>query len=164
MTISKKTTGVAQFISERIDELRPRFSQTEISTTAGFPSPNMLSMIKDGKAKLPMDRVLGLAQALSCDVTTLTRLALQQFYDQPVLDLIFKAGGDPAREAEVSAYAIALGVEVRIAAQDVKFAKQYASNSVSRAEALDDRLKRIQRGLDELLVAARTAGKTFSGI
>lgn len=158
MTISK-TTSVAQFISDRIEELRPRFSQTEISKTAGFPSPNMLSMIKDGKAKMPMDRVQGLAKALGCDVATLTRLALRQFYDQPVLDLIVKAGGgDPRRSSEIDSYAVALGVEVRIAVNDAKFAKQYASNSLSRAEALEDRLTRIQRGLDELLVVARTPG------
>lgn len=53
-TSSSKASRVAQFIGRRIDKLRSRRSQLEIATLAGFKSPNMLSMIKDGKAVSPL--------------------------------------------------------------------------------------------------------------
>ena len=79
----------AKFIARRIHELSCRHSQLEIATAAGFKSPGMLAMIKTGKAKLPLERVISLAKALECDPGHLVRLTLQQTLSQQVLDQIF---------------------------------------------------------------------------
>lgn len=71
-------TDLAVFITKRVLELRPLRNQVEIATAAGFPNTNMLSMIKSGKSRLPLDRVPALARALDCDMSRLFRLALAQ--------------------------------------------------------------------------------------
>ena len=71
-------TRLAKFIETRVLELRPRKSQIEIATEAGFINPNMLAMIKNGSTKLPLDRVPSVAKALECDPKLLFKLALEQ--------------------------------------------------------------------------------------
>lgn len=71
-------TGLAKFLRQRILELKPAKSQVEIATEAGFTNPNMLSMIKAGTSKLPLDRVQALARALDTDPKRLFLLAIDQ--------------------------------------------------------------------------------------
>lgn len=42
-------------------------------------SQNMLSMLKSGSSKLPLDRVASLARALDCDPAYLLRLTLDRW-------------------------------------------------------------------------------------
>ena len=80
MKVSKPYAGSALsvFVARRVLELAARKSQAEIATETGFPNPNVLSMVKNGASKLPLDRVPALARALDCDPARLFRLALEQ--------------------------------------------------------------------------------------
>ncbi|MER8565954.1 XRE family transcriptional regulator [Mesorhizobium sp. M0924] len=69
---------LAKFVERRILELKPRKTQSLISSEAGFAQHNMLTNIKVGNSKLPLDRVPALAKALECDPALLFRLALEQ--------------------------------------------------------------------------------------
>lgn len=69
---------LAKFLEKRILELRSRKSQGEVARQAGFPNPNVISMLKSGASKLPLDRVLPLAEALETDPRHLLVLALEQ--------------------------------------------------------------------------------------
>lgn len=71
-------TRLPKFIEKRILELRPRKTQSEIAIKAGFTRVNVLSMIKTGSIRLPLDRVSGLADALEVDSGRLFQLALEQ--------------------------------------------------------------------------------------
>ncbi len=71
-------TELSAFLAKRVLELRPRKNQVEIATQAGFVNTNMLSMIKSGKTRLPLDRVPSLAKALECDAKRLFQLAITQ--------------------------------------------------------------------------------------
>jgi hypothetical protein len=71
-------TRMARFIETRILELRPKKTQSEIASAAGYANVNMLAMLKSGASKVPLDRVLGLAQALECDPRHLFLLAFEQ--------------------------------------------------------------------------------------
>ncbi len=71
-------TRLAKFIEKRVLELRPDKSQAEIAKAAGFLNPNMITMLKTGATKLPLDRVSSLAAALDCDPRLLFNLALEQ--------------------------------------------------------------------------------------
>ena len=54
----------------------------------------MLAMIKNGSAKLPLDRVPGLAKALDCDAAILFRMAVEQLAEDTTslaIDQIFGA-------------------------------------------------------------------------
>ena len=59
-------------------ELKPKKSQLEIASEAGFANPNMVAMIKNGSTKLALDRVPSMARALDCDPAYLLRLTLEQ--------------------------------------------------------------------------------------
>ena len=71
-------TRLAKFIQKRVADLRLRKSQIEIAIEAGFVSRNMITMLKTGASKLPLDRVPSLARALECDPAYLLRLTLEQ--------------------------------------------------------------------------------------
>lgn len=71
---------VAAFISQRIDELaEDRVKQSDIAELVGFPKPNMITMIKQGKTKLPLEKVGLMARALRVDPKSLMQLAMREY-------------------------------------------------------------------------------------
>lgn len=66
------------FLEKRIRDLKGTKSQADIAVEAGFLSINMMSMIRTGASRLPLDRVPALARALGCDPAHLFNLALEQ--------------------------------------------------------------------------------------
>ena len=73
------STRLIAFIEKRILELRPVKSQADIASEAGFVNVNMLSIIKSGGTRLPIDRVPALARALDVDPRRLLQLAVEQW-------------------------------------------------------------------------------------
>jgi transcriptional regulator with XRE-family HTH domain len=71
-------TRLAKFLQRRIAEMKSRKSQAQIASEAGFAQPNMLANIKNGACRLPLDRVISLAEALDCDPARLFQLAVEQ--------------------------------------------------------------------------------------
>lgn len=71
-------TRLAAYLTKRILELRPRKSQQEIANEAGFINVNMMSMLKSGKSKIPLDRVSALSKALEVDPRLLFKMAIEQ--------------------------------------------------------------------------------------
>ncbi|QIG69111.1 hypothetical protein EVB77_077 [Rhizobium phage RHph_N1_10] len=71
-------TKVARFLDKHIDTKVDK-SHREIAQAAGWTQSNMVTMIKKGDAKLPLDRVTALARAIGVDPMFLFRLALEQF-------------------------------------------------------------------------------------
>lgn len=71
-------TRLTAFLTSRVLELKPRKSQAEIATEAGFGNANMMSMLKAGSVRLPLDRVPALAVALETDPVHLFLLAIEQ--------------------------------------------------------------------------------------
>lgn len=69
---------LALHIDECIRKLAGRKRQKDIAREAGFRSANMLSMLKNGDSKLPLDRVPDLAAALETDPRLLLGMALEQ--------------------------------------------------------------------------------------
>lgn len=76
MTIINKPS-VAQFITDAI-ETSGR-SQQQIAEIAGFKQPNVISMLKAGKVKLPFERIRPLARALRVDHVELARLTIGEY-------------------------------------------------------------------------------------
>lgn len=50
-------TRLATYPERRVLELRPKKKQQQIALEAGFRNPNMITIIKSGASKLPLDRV-----------------------------------------------------------------------------------------------------------
>lgn len=77
---AKKPSRIADFLSKSIDAMAGHKSQKEIAEEIGYERPNMLSMIKNGDAKLPLEKVPVLAKAINVDAAFLFRLALEQYW------------------------------------------------------------------------------------
>lgn len=73
-----ENTPAALFVRRQTELLRHRKKQKEIAHEAGLMTPNLITMIKNGSTKIPLDRVPALARALETDPAFLMRLTLEQ--------------------------------------------------------------------------------------
>ncbi|AGI69012.1 hypothetical protein OAN307_c35340 [Octadecabacter antarcticus 307] len=94
-------SSLAVYIDRRILELRYKKTQREIATAAGFTNPNMLTMLKQGHSKLPIDRVATLAAALEVDSKYMLRLALAQHGNETMLRVYDEVLGTVVSQHEV---------------------------------------------------------------
>jgi hypothetical protein len=69
-------SAIARYLDHRIEELRGFKTQREIAAEAGYRRPNILSMLKSGETKTPLDRIPALAKALEADPAHMFRLGL----------------------------------------------------------------------------------------
>jgi predicted nucleic acid-binding OB-fold protein len=74
---TKRKVSVAQYIAQQI--ALSEKSQKDIAAEIGYDKPNVLSMIKQGQTKLPVNKVGPLAKALGIDPVHLLRLTLQEY-------------------------------------------------------------------------------------
>lgn len=100
MTNPYQNTATAKLISDRIRDLSHSKTQAEIASEAGFTSVNMMSFLKSGRNKVPLDRVPSLAKALEVDPAYLMRLALDQAVGSTAAKAITEIFGTPATENE----------------------------------------------------------------
>jgi hypothetical protein len=77
VTNPHENTAAAAFLTERMRDLKHRKSQKEIAQEAGFLNANMLSLLKSGANKIPLDRVPALAKALEAYPAYLMGLSLE---------------------------------------------------------------------------------------
>lgn len=80
-----KTIRVQQYVAAQL-ELCGR-SQSEVARACGFASPQMISMIKSGAAKVPIGKIKVLASALRVDPMYLFRLVMEE-YQPEVLEVL----------------------------------------------------------------------------
>jgi hypothetical protein len=71
-------TRLPSFITTSVLAMKARSTQAEIATKAGFTNANVMSMLKSGSIRLPLDRVQPLSRALEVDPSYLMLLALEQ--------------------------------------------------------------------------------------
>lgn len=95
-----QNTPTARLIADRIRDLSHRKTQAEISSEAGFANANMMTFLKNGRNKLPLDRVPSLAKALEVDPALLMRLALDQSIGATAAKAIIDIFGTPVTENE----------------------------------------------------------------
>lgn len=76
MTNPYQSTPTAKLIADRIRDLSHRKTQAEMASEAGFPNANKMTFLKNGRNKVPLDRVPSLAKALEVDPARLMRLEL----------------------------------------------------------------------------------------
>ena len=73
----KKPLSVAQFIAIEVGVCGK--TQREIAQAAGFENPNMITMLKQGHTRLPLDRVGPLAKALEVEPGELLRRVMREY-------------------------------------------------------------------------------------
>lgn len=73
-------TRIAKLLQKRMDELRSRKSQKDIALAAGYTQPNIISMMKNGDSRVPLEKTWQLAKAFEVDAALFFRLALEQAF------------------------------------------------------------------------------------
>lgn len=91
-----RNTALAKYIRDCIEHDPLHRSHVEIAAEAGYDSPSMLTMLKNGRQRLPLNRVTALAHALRADLVTMFGLAIQQYIEREQLLEILKLLGAPA--------------------------------------------------------------------
>ncbi len=76
----KERISVTAFVEERLEAIGK--TQRQVAEEAGFDYPNVVSMMKQGKMKVPLNRVRGLAGALEADPVHLLRLVMEEHYPE----------------------------------------------------------------------------------
>jgi hypothetical protein len=85
---------VAEYIGWQIDLCGK--SQKQIAEEAGFPKPNIITMLKKGDTKLPLEKIGKFAKAIEVDPIHLFKLCMQEYqpdtwgevqklFDQPIM-------------------------------------------------------------------------------
>lgn len=95
-----KNSRAAVFLTERLRDLKHRKTQKEVAREVGFLNANMLSLLKSGANKVPLDRVPALAKALEADPAYLMRLSLEQSVGVTAANAIVEVFGTPVSENE----------------------------------------------------------------
>lgn len=79
MTMNKPTqTTIANFIADCLAESDK--TQREIAEECGFEKPNIITMLKNGSTKVPINRIGPLAKAIGADPAHLLRLAMHEYF------------------------------------------------------------------------------------
>ena len=74
----KPRSKVAIFIAERIETTGQL--QKDVAAKAGFAKPNIITMLKQGKARLPLDKIGPMAQALETDPVHLLLICMEEYH------------------------------------------------------------------------------------
>lgn len=71
------TVTVAEYLTQQIDlSGRP---QKEIAEALGYDKPNIITMFKQGKTKIPLNKIAPLARAVGVDPVHFLRLAMLEY-------------------------------------------------------------------------------------
>jgi hypothetical protein len=102
MTNPFENSPAAALIRERVRDLKPKKSQKAIATEAGFVNANVVSILKSGTSKIPLDRVPALARALEVDPAHLMRLAIEQAIGATAAAAVIDCLGAPVTRHELA--------------------------------------------------------------
>ena len=76
-----------------------RYTQKEIAKMCGFKTPNIISMIKQGITKVPIEKIPALAKALGVDRAEFFTLVMKT-YNPNEYEVIVQTFGEPITDAE----------------------------------------------------------------
>lgn len=77
-SIIAESSPTADFLSRYIN--RSRMTQSEIALACGFKRQNIISMLKNGTTKVPIERVPALSRALNIDPRAFLSIAMEEYY------------------------------------------------------------------------------------
>lgn len=80
-----KARNVAEYISMQLHLCGK--SQTQIAEEVGFEKPNVITMIKQGKTKVPLNKIGSMAKALEVDPVFFFRMVMNE-YMPDLMDMI----------------------------------------------------------------------------
>ncbi len=150
--------SLTAFVSDRVHERLEHKSLTEIARDAGFRSADLLTKIVAGTAKLPLDRVSDVARALECDANELMRLALPQFMEGHVVQLVLSAGA-----AHLERKLDRMGTSLVGVATNLRIAVQAMDRTSGVLETLTEMLGRDIERFNDLCVEIEKWSSELTG-
>ncbi len=72
-------TPIVKFLQNAINSQAGTKSQRQIAAEIGYPNANIISMMKRGEIKVPLEKIPALAAALNVDPALLFRLAMDEY-------------------------------------------------------------------------------------
>lgn len=93
-TISPTATMLAKAIE------KSELNQREIADRVGFKNANIISMLKTGETRVPLDRIPSLAQTLGMDERLFLMIAIEE-YHPGVHEVLVDVLGLPLSDAEL---------------------------------------------------------------
>jgi len=90
----------AVLLRRQIELISHRKTQKEIAHQAGFVNANMISLLKNGSSKIPLDRVPDLALTIEVEPAHLMRIALEQSIGKPAALSVLEVFGTPTTASE----------------------------------------------------------------
>lgn len=101
-----RETRLTKFVAEKVDALSSVKNQRAIAMELGYSrSSTMVSMIRTGQARVPLDKVTPLAKALGVDPIELFKMALEQYWPENGPSMEDVLGEEiSANEREILAY------------------------------------------------------------
>jgi transcriptional regulator with XRE-family HTH domain len=96
----EKSVSVAAYLRQQID-ISPK-SQSEICEDIGLDKPNIITMFKQGKTKVPVTRVPALARALNIDPVYLLSLVMSEYTPETWQVIQDVVGGNLISQKEMS--------------------------------------------------------------
>lgn len=86
---SKFKTTVAEFLTHHIDALvkSKEKTQKQIAEEIGYPNQNIITMFKQGRTPLPVNKVGPMAKALNVDAIYLLRLVMSEYTPETYLEI-----------------------------------------------------------------------------
>ncbi len=79
----------AKLLTAAINECE--LSQADIADKLGYPRPNMVTMIKQGRSRLPFDKLEKMAELVNLDPKHIFETALEEY--EPGIFMILKNNG-----------------------------------------------------------------------
>lgn len=74
---NRDNVSVAEFLTHKFSQADR--TQTEIAQMLGYANPNIITMFKQGKTKVPIPKVADLANALDMDPVHLMRIVMNEY-------------------------------------------------------------------------------------
>lgn len=98
MSAKKSVVSVAKYLDNQITMSSK--TQIQIAEEIGYDKPNIITMVKQGKTRLPVNKIVPMAKALGIDPVYFTRLVLQEYQPElcAALDAIYAGGLVTAQE------------------------------------------------------------------
>ena len=75
--MNKQTITVADYLDKQLALCGK--TQTEVCIEIGYKNPNLITMLKRGKTKLPINKVKALSKSLGVDPVYFLKLAMQEY-------------------------------------------------------------------------------------
>lgn len=99
MRLPSKPKSVAEYLTWQINLCGKK--QLEIAEICGFGKANIITMIKQGKTKLPLDKVGKMAKAIEVDPIHLFKMVMQEYMPETWTEVQRMIGQEVITENEL---------------------------------------------------------------